>query len=124
MNTLKLESLIVGSSEETILNARNELRQLFLGETRSSAKERMYVFDKIISILRKINNLKNYFECLEEATIFAFETLIRENNDFKTIVFRVIADFYLNKDGNCTEEDVQNAICQLLSDCVIYIQYN
>lgn len=100
---LKTLSLLTGSSEELLLNARAEVSNNLGSGSISSESERTFVFDRFLKFLKE-NGLPRELENEPTGVILAIilDILVQDkkNHKFIQVNNRVLVDFYNYELGN------------------------
>jgi isocitrate lyase len=125
MNGLKLLSLLTGSNEMTLLNARAEISHTLGTSKISNSHEKNFVLDSICKDIVKYvdigkaidNNFSPY-----EVVYAVIEKRVNDNDrEFLVIFNRVMVHYYQMKLGN--EQSLAKALTELTDD-IVYIISN
>ncbi|CAM5199704.1 hypothetical protein UACE39S_05812 [Ureibacillus acetophenoni] len=120
---LKALSVITGSNEETLLNARAELSNNFGSGHLSNETERDYVFNELFKFFQKNgipNELKNEPTGAIIGFVLDYLSQDKKNTKFLQVTNRVMVDFYNFELGN--SETLIRALMKMGHDFEYYIE--
>ncbi len=115
---LKFLSILTGSSESQLLNAKAEVKRAFGSQELSNDSERDFVLNKIIKEMEKLDyaKIRELKISMPELTAMVIDEISvkKTNKEFMYIFNRVLVDYYEYKLGNA--ESLNKAINLLAYD--------